>query len=95
MLAYTLPIWLQWFSSFAAVLSSIGVIIAFVQLRASNKNFYKQLQISTDQFKTQLTLTQDQFKLLNQGFVKMTMTQFFMTNEAPNRLIPQSRSPLT
>src|ERR1700688_5016608 len=74
----TLPAWLQWLVSLATVLSSIGVIIAFVQLRISGNQFHEQLKISTDQFQTQLKLTQNQFKLINQGFVKLTMMQYFL-----------------
>ncbi len=94
MLADVLPVWLQWATDLAQMVAAIGVIIAFVQLKASSKQFHQQLQISTNQFQTELKLTQDQFKLLNQGFVKMTMTQYFMINEIGEDVDPSKPIPL-
>jgi hypothetical protein len=94
MLADVLPVWLQYTTDIAQILAAIGVIVAFAQLKASSKQFHEQLKISTDQFQTQLKLTQDQFKVLNQGFVKMTMTQFFLTNETREEIDPSKPIPL-
>jgi len=66
----TLPIWLQWLAAIAGILSSVGVIIAFVQLRISGEQFNKQLK-----------LTEEQFKLSNQGYVKLTLNQGFVSDE--------------
>ncbi|MDB5135717.1 MAG: hypothetical protein JWP37_2320 [Mucilaginibacter sp.] len=59
-----LPDWLQWLVSISTVLSSVGVIVAFVQLR-----------ISSNQFKEQLRQTEQQFRLLNQGYINLTFNQ--------------------
>ncbi len=64
----TLPAWMQWLVAIASVVSSIGVIIAFVQLK-----------ISGNQFKEQLQITEQQFKLLNQGYVDMMLHQDYFT----------------
>jgi hypothetical protein len=59
-----LPVWLQWVSTIAASISSIGVLVAFIQIRITGK-----------QFKTQLKLTEEQFKLLNQGYINLKFNQ--------------------
>jgi hypothetical protein len=65
-----LPVWLQWAVSLATVLSSIGVIVALIQLK-----------ISGTQFKEQLKLTERQFKLTNQGYIQCTVNhEFYMSN---------------
>lgn len=58
----SLPLWLQWLVSLATILSSIGVIIAFVQLRISGKQFERQLRI-----------TKQQFKITNQGYINLAL----------------------
>jgi hypothetical protein len=65
-----LPVWLQWAVSFATVLSSIGVIVALIQLR-----------ISGTQFKEQLKLTERQFKLTNQGYIQCIVNHEFNKND--------------
>jgi hypothetical protein len=61
-----LPVWLQWAVSFATVLSSIGVIVALIQLR-----------ISSNQFNRQLKLTERQFKLTSQGYIQCIVNNEF------------------
>jgi hypothetical protein len=63
-LADVFPVWWQWVSSVAGVVSSIGVIIALVQLKISGKQFHEQLK-----------LTENQFLLSNQGYVKVEMKE--------------------
>jgi hypothetical protein len=65
-----LPVWFQWLSAIAGILSSVGVIIAFVQLKEASK-----------QFKTQLKLTEKQFLLSNQGYVKMKMKETLILDD--------------
>jgi len=68
-----LPVWLQWAVSFATVLSSIGVLVALVQLRISSKQFDRQLK-----------LTERQFKLTNQGYLQCVINQdFYTTKDEP------------
>ncbi len=68
-----LPVWLQWAVSLATVLSSIGVIVALIQLK-----------ISGTQFKQQLKLTERQFKLTNQGYIQCVINQdFYTANNEP------------
>jgi len=90
----TLPAWLQWLVSLATILSSIGVIIAFVQLRISSKQFNEQLKISAEEFQTQLKLTQDQFKLINQGFVKMSAMVYWLVHNEDVVIDPTKPIPL-
>lgn len=71
----TLPIWFQWVVSLASVLSSVGVIIAFIQLRESS-----------DQSRKQLKLTEDQFRLLNQGYIQVAVAQIMYIYDADKNL---------
>ena len=73
----TLPIWLQWLVSFTSILSSAGVIVAFVQLRESS-----------DQSRRQMKLTEDQFRLLNQGYIQVTVSQLMYVYDKNNNLQP-------
>ena len=61
----TLPLWLQIAVDFATIISSIGVIAAFVQIYISIRQFKKQLRITQDQLK----LSEAQFTLINQGYL--------------------------
>ena len=71
----TLPAWIQWLVAIATALSSVGVIIAFVQLK-----------ISSNQFKKQLQLTVQQFKLLNQGYIQLIFNQLLYIVDADRNL---------
>jgi hypothetical protein len=60
-----LPIWLQIAVDLAAIISSVGVIAAFIQIYISTKQFKEQLKITQNQLK----LSEDQFTLINQGYL--------------------------
>jgi hypothetical protein len=61
----TLPVWLQMAVGLATIISSIGVIAAFVQIYISIRQFKGQLRITQDQLK----LSEAQFTLINQGYL--------------------------
>ncbi|HTH81970.1 MAG TPA: hypothetical protein VL490_03490 [Mucilaginibacter sp.] len=79
-----LPVAMQWAVAFASVLSSVGVIIALVQLK-----------ISGDQFKQQLQITQRQFKLTNQGYVQCPVNHDFFTDKNQAATVQDINDPTT
>src|ERR1700761_91151 len=79
-----LPVAMQWAVAFASVLSSVGVIIALVQLK-----------ISGDQFKQQLQITQRQFKLTNQGYVQCPINHDFFTDKNQTATVQDINDPTT
>jgi len=72
----TLPAWIQWFVAIATVLTSVGVIVAFVQLKESSI-----------QFKQQLKANRDQFTLLNQGYIQMLFYQKLWGKDEHNQMV--------
>jgi hypothetical protein len=79
-----LPVGMQWVVSFASVLSSIGVIVALIQLK-----------ISGDQFKQQLQITQRQFKLTNQGYIQCPINHDFFTDKNQVATLQEFSDPTT
>ncbi len=60
-----LPIWLQIAVDLATIISSVGVIAAFIQIYISTRQFKEQLKITQNQLK----LSENQFTLINQGYL--------------------------
>jgi hypothetical protein len=57
---FALPSWLQYVVAASSIISSLGVVVALVQIA-----------IAKNQFKTQLAVTTNQFTLLNQGYLNL------------------------